>query len=190
MRRRLLKSSHSKRSRRRLNSNFALAQAHALSSHKHTLFHDAMTTTIRTQNNTNNDQRRPSLQQQWPAPPDQVLHPAGTLNSTTTCRKPPVANQLTLPRAGHSSPTTPNRRDLHSRLRPPQQQLQLPAPPAPARSLNTASRIQRRALARHLPPLRNPLLHRHLHLDRKPPSPPGPHPRFRREPGLLVRGCV
>jgi hypothetical protein len=45
-------TSHSKRSRRRLNSNFALKQAHALSSRKHTLFpsrcHDHDDTTTQT----------------------------------------------------------------------------------------------------------------------------------------------
>ena len=94
------------------------------------------------------------------------------------------------PLQGHSSPTTPNLRNLHPRLRAPQQQLQLPPAPTPPHALNTASRVQRRALARHIPPLCHAVLHRHLHFHRKSARAAGLDPRVRRELGLSFRGCV
>jgi len=180
-----------------LNLHLHAQQAHDPVSHNHTLFsrchdhHEATTTTAIRQENKNNDQRSPSLQQQWPAPADQILHPTSKLPQEEL---PPdhsisVAYLLTL-LPGHSSPTTPNLRNLHPRLRPPEQQLQLPPAPTPPHTLNLPGRIQRRALPRNLPALRHALLHRHLHIHREPARPAGPHTCVCGESGLFVRGCV
>lgn len=67
---------------------------------------------------------------------------------------------------------------LSASATPPRQQLQI---------LDSHHPTQRHALSRNLSPLRDPLLHRHIHLDRITPRPPRPYPGLRTGPRRTLR---
>lgn len=82
---------------------------------------------------------------------------------------------LTRITTGNEHPATADLRDLHPRVEPASRLLQLPPPPAAAGRLGHLAHLvrgaERRAVTRDIPQLRDPLLHRHLHLDRVPARP-------------------
>ena len=91
---------------------------------------------------------------------------------------------------GHEHSATPHLGNLHPRLKPPRRLLQLPPPSARPRRLGHLAHIRRAAqrcpFAGHVPPLRNPLLHRHLYLNRVTPRVDRPDPSLRGGPGQAV----
>lgn len=102
-------------------------------------------------------------------------------------------SQLTYP-TGDQHPAAIDIRDLHTRIEPTVRVLQLPAPPAAPRRLGHLPHLlrgaARRPLPRHVPPLRDPLLHHNLHVDRVAAGPHRPDTGLRRGPGPAVRERV
>jgi hypothetical protein len=114
------------------------------------------------------DQRRPGVQQQWPAPADQVLHTASKPlpRSRLSARTEPKQNSNSH-EPGHANPAIPHRTNIPPGRAAASKRLQLsPPPPSPlARRQLLRHRTLGRPHPNHIPDLRNAVIHHDLYVN-------------------------